>query len=542
MGQHLRVSQTPDSIAKHQKAERKEECDGKTAYTIKAASDVDKIKSCRTISRNIIITGLQGVIELANVETISGNVLVNLTQAKGSKVNPGGLKSRSLKDVTGKLEITGPQQKNAAATSGFSFDLPALERIGNISVTGSLLFNDGDMLHTFNSPRASVSNILISGLRGDFISDIQTIPTELRASGADNLLTVSLPSLASLGALLLTNNPRLTSISAPALTAAQRIEIHSTGRASKLLLPNLATLGNATTTTTPGSGTRPPALLLRDLADIQLPALRATHPSPSSSGGIDITLGAFRTLSLASLESIASGGLRIASNTILDSVALPRLVSVGGRLNVTDNENLVEFKANALKTVESVHLEGNFTKVEMFGLEAIASGFYVAGDKTMDCSWFDDNLPGGMLKGGSYECRGNHTRPEKAREPEKGGDKGVVAPVKEEEGGLSGKAKVGLGVGLGVLAVVVGLGAWAWWKRRKQIQYERERELAIGLESRGGPGLGYRGGGGYNPLGGGAGEMRDARWESGKFAGTPPTPSPRISEMDGLLPRRELAG
>ncbi|KAK0737947.1 hypothetical protein B0T18DRAFT_450044 [Schizothecium vesticola] len=505
-------------------------------YTIKGASDVDKIKSCRTISRNIIITGLQGVIELANVETISGNVLVNLTQAKGGRVNPGGLKSKSLKDITGKLEITGPQQKNAAATSGFSFDLPALERIGNVSVTGSLLFNDGDMLHTFNSPRASVSNFIISGLRGDFVSDIKTIPTELRAAGADNLLTVSLPSLDSLGALILTNNPRLTSISST-LTTAQRIEIHSTGRASKLLLPNLATLGN--TTTSPSSSTRPATLLLRDLADIQLPALRATHPSASSSGGIDITLGAFRDLALPALESIAAGGLRIASNTILDAVALPRLASVGGRLNVTDNENLVEFKANALKTVESVRLEGNFTKVEMFGLEAIANGFYLAGDKTMDCSWFDEHLPGGVLKGGSYECKGNHTRPEKAREPE-GGDKGVVAPVKEEEGGLTGKAKVGLGVGLGVLAAVVGLGAWAWWKRRRQIQYEKEREVAIGLESRGEAGLGYRGGG-YNPLGGG--EMRDVRWGSGSFAVVPPTPSSRISEMDGLLPpRRELAG
>lgn len=540
MGQHLRVSQTPDSVIRHQEAERKKECDGKTAYTIKAASDVDKIKSCRTISRNIIITGLQGVIELGNVETISGNVLVNLTQAKGSKINPGGLKSKSLKDITGKLEITGPQQKNAAATSGFSFDLPALERIGNISVTGSLLFNDGDMLHTFNSPRASVSNVFISGLRGDFISDIKTIPTELRASGADNLLTASLPSLDSLGALILTNNPRLTSVSAPALTTAQRIEIHSTGRASKLVLPNLVTLGNSTAA--PGTGTRPAALILRDLADIQLPALRATHPSASSSGGIEITLGAFRTLALPALESITSGGLRIASNSILDSVALPRLVSVGGRLNISDNENLVEFKANALKTVESVHLEGNFTKVEMFGLQTITNGFYLAGDKTMDCSWFDDNLPGGMLKAGSYECRGNHTRPEKAREPTKDdGDKGVLAPVEEEEVGLSGKARVGLGVGLGVLAAVVGLGVWAWWKRRRQMQFEREREVAIGLESRGGAGLGYRGAGGYNPLQGGR-EMRDASWGSGKFAGAPPTLSPRISEMDGLLPRRELAG
>lgn len=463
-----------------------------------------------------------------------------MTQAKGSKINPGGLKSKSLKDITGKLEITGPQQKNAAATSGFSFDLPALERIGNISVTGSLLFNDGDMLHTFNSPRASVSNVFISGLRGDFISDIKTIPTELRASGADNLLTASLPSLDSLGALILTNNPRLTSVSAPALTTAQRIEIHSTGRASKLVLPDLATLGNSTAA--PGTGTRPAALILRDLADIQLPALRATHPSMFSSGSIEITLGAFRTLALPALESITSGGLRIASNSILDSVALPRLVSVGGRLNISDNENLVEFKANALKTVESVRLEGNFTKVEMFGLQTITNGFYLAGDRTMDCSWFDDNLPGGMLKAGSYECRGNHTRPEKTREPTKDdGDKGVLAPVKEEEVGLSGKARVGLGVGLGVLAAVVGLGVWAWWKRRRQIQFEREREVAIGLESRGGAGLGYRGAGGYNPLQGGR-EMRDASWGSGKFAGAPPTPSPRISEMDGLLPRRELAG
>lgn len=73
------------------------------------------------------------------------------------------------------------------------------------------------------------------------------------------------------------------------------------------------------------------------------------------------------------------------------------------------------------------------------------------------------------------------------------------------------------------------------------MQFEREREVAIGLESRGGAGLGYRGAGGYNPLQGGR-EMRDASWGSGKFAGAPPTLSPRISEMDGLLPRRELAG
>ncbi|KAK1826635.1 hypothetical protein QBC39DRAFT_386541 [Podospora conica] len=511
------------------------QCDGKTAYTIKAASDLDKIKSCRKITRNIIITGLQGVIELSNLETISGNVLVNLTRTEGSRITPGGLKSKSLKDIMGNLEITGPSQKNSAATAGFSFDLPALERIGNISITGSLLFTSNSMLHTFNSTRASVPYISISGLRGDFTSDVTTIPTELRATSAANLLTITLPSLTALGTLLLTNNPRLTSISAASLTTAQRIEISSPNRTAQLLLPDLVTLGNATTPGATDDTPRAAALLLADLADIQLPSLRAVHPSESSSGSIDITNGTFRALALPALESIASGDLRIASNDVLDSVALPRLAAVGGRVNVTGNGKLGVFKANALKTAESVHLEGNFTKVEMFALEKVTDGFFVSGDARMDCSWFDEHLPGKVLKGGRYECRGNHTRPEGVREPEE------AVPVREEgEGGLSGKARVGLGVGLGVVAAVVGLGAWAWWKRRRQIQYEKEREERIGLERRGGAGgLGYRGGG-YNPLGGG--EMRDARWE-GKYVAAPaPAAAVRGSEMDGLLPRREVAG
>lgn len=111
-------------------------------------------------------------------------------------------------------------------------------------------------------------------------------------------------------------------------------------------------------------------------------------------------------------------------------------------------------------------LVGPFTIVEMFRLEEVAGDFEIAGDPSMDCSWFDDHVRG-MVVAGKYSGMGNHTPPAVARRPSTdGGDPFAI----EDDEELSKGAKAGIGVGGAVGGVLaVGFSVWALleWRRKR---------------------------------------------------------------------------
>ena len=413
---------------------------------------------------------VQGDIDMTGVETINGNVLVNLTYAKSSKITPGRLKSLTLREITGKLDITGPSQKSGADTTGFSFDFPSLERIGNVSVGGSLSFNADDMMPKFGSKTSSVAYFNISGARGNVVSDVETVSTEFRSTSNPNLANVYLPNLDYVKSLLLNGNGRLQSIRSN-VTAAVRIEVSKNDRQSSLDLPQLRVLGAAGSETT--SAKKPICANFHDLADLKLPALEKTISGPESTGDIEIAGCSFSTLELPTLQSV-NGSMHLDGNKLLTGLDLPRLEYVTGRLALTGNGRLGSLRANMLKRVDLVYLTGNFSNVELFSLQHVENGFHIDGDASMDCSWFTDNIPGKILANGNYYCQGNDTRPDEPRKPT------TPTEVPDTSQGLTTAAKAGVGVGVAVGTVVlVGLGAWILARKRRRQKKQSELDLEV---------------------------------------------------------------
>jgi len=172
--------------------------------------------------------------------------------------------------------------------------------------------------------------------------------------------------------------------------------------------------------------------------------------------------------------------MRISQNSVLSDLTLPRLTYIRS-LDVRHNPRLLNFTANVARRVDRVHLEGNFTNVELFSLEEVTGDFRVLGAPSMDCSWFDQNFFQKVVKG-SYQCVGNHTTPDVPRRPSTatdledlgddgggaGGRNNGTVGVDTSEGGLSTGARAGIGVGAALGAIgALALGGLFWWKRKR---------------------------------------------------------------------------
>lgn len=102
----------------------------------------------------------------------------------------------------------------------------------------------------------------------------------------------------------------------------------------------------------------------------------------------------------------------------------------------------------------------------MFRLEEVAGDFEIAGDPSMDCSWFDDNFRAKIV-GGRYSCTGNHTPPVVARRPSTDSETPIA---NDDDEGLSKGAKAGIGAGGAVGGILaVGFSVWALlkWKKKR---------------------------------------------------------------------------
>ena len=421
--------------------------------------------------------------------------------------------SSTLKNITGGFLVYGPSEADRSYGS-LNVSLHPLQNAYSIGVYGpwaQVSLDTGPELDVKGSfivdgdDTMQASNLYVNAtkvwfvqvtdidfLSGSYLRSLADVIGYLVVEGKKGLKQVQLESLHyAKYAIKIFSNPDLDNISMP-LTNASFVQIQNNGRDAVVSLPELEFLGNrsheSSTISAMGTGA-----VFRDLIDIRIPKLKQVHSDWKFFGKLNFTSNLFSELYLPHLET-ANCTLGIDDNIALNDLWLPRLDYVKD-LEIHANPRLRNVTANLLKTADKINMTGPFTNVEFFSMETVTGDFYLAGDHTMDCSWFDEHFLNNIVQG-SYKCVGNHTKPDMERKPStptdeaqleawgsakdaghnsgRGNeDRGVsgsgVGSNGEEGGGLSTGAKAGIGVGVSTVALGLVLGTGLFY-RKKQAQ------------------------------------------------------------------------
>ncbi|CEI63610.1 hypothetical protein FVEN_g6741 [Fusarium venenatum] len=474
------------------------DCDQAYPRTLSETSQISSLAtSCATYTGDIVISKVTATIDLTGVQTIIGSISYEYDDSFENE--PITFLSSSLENVTEGLTLSGLAEAKKDRRGRLDVSLPALKITDSLEISGGW----GEV-SVETDPRLNVSGYF--GLNGmTFSNDHGIYATSLyvNISLASTLYLTGLnflppddsrlafspfkerkdsfisTSIQRLRRLSITHNPGLTHVLLDSLeTATATIEIYSNsdlnhisssvieahevffeqnGRDTHLSFPNIKQINGEAT--------------FQDLANASLPELNAAYHS--NQGSFNFTGNSFPELHLPRLETINCTFV-IVNNNILNNIALPRLNEVKN-LEIHNNPRLLNVTVNALRKANSINITGPLTNVELFSLELVTGGFYLAGDETMDCSWFDDRFPNQIVKS-SYRCIGNHTKPAIERTPSTPMSDTEESPSGSSnsndngggKGGLSMGAKAGIGVSAGVVGfLVLGFGAWFLIRRRE---------------------------------------------------------------------------
>ncbi|KAF5969551.1 sporulation-specific Sps2p [Fusarium coicis] len=409
--------------------------------------------------------------------------------------------SSTLKNVTGDLIMNGAGGKITRTPGELNITTPALRTIHRLAAYGGwgdvsintdpeLNVSQGFEISSGASQSAAgnlylnvTSTYSIGVLGVDFqatggallASSVEKVKREITIWGNSGLERVELDDLEFVNYTVdVRSNSDLDFISS-SLSEVGLLRVKENGRDTHLSVPNLKKLGGRSD---PGRHTSggDAGGIFRDLVNASLPLLTEVHGDDVDwfKGKLNFTSNFFSELSLPSLRT-ANCTLGIDENIALNDLSVPRLNYVKD-LQIHDNPRLLNFTANLLKKADNVNMTGPFTNVEFFGLEVITGDFYLAGDKTIDCSWFDEHFLNHIVQG-SYKGVGNHTKPAIERKPSTPTDEADLEDEGSEQrgssssgssggsasgsnGGLSTGAKAGIGAGVGVAGLILlGLGA-----------------------------------------------------------------------------------
>ncbi|KAG9494938.1 hypothetical protein J7337_013167 [Fusarium musae] len=409
--------------------------------------------------------------------------------------------SSTLKNVTGDLLMYGAGGKITKTPGDLNITLPALRNIDGLGAYwgwGDISINTDTKLNipkgfqiSSGASQSSARNLYLNvtytysiGVSGVdfqatggalFTSSAEKVEREITIFGNSGLERVELDDLKFVNYTVdVRSNSDLDYISS-SLSEVGLLRVKENGRDTHLSVPNLKKLGGRSD---PGRHTSggDAGGIFRDLVNANLPLLTEVHGDDVDwfKGKLNFTSNFFSELSLPSLRT-ANCTLGIDENIALNDLSVPRLSYVKD-LQIHDNPRLLNFTANLLKNADNINMTGPFTNVEFFGLEVITGDFYLAGDKTMDCSWFDEHFLNHIVQG-SYKCVGNHTKPATERKPSTPTDEADLEDEGSKQGGrsssgsgggsssgsnggLSTGAKAGIGAGVGVAGLILlGLGA-----------------------------------------------------------------------------------
>ncbi|KAF5710850.1 Sps2p-like sporulation-specific protein [Fusarium globosum] len=452
-------------------------CSNEETSTITEATQVSSLAaSCPTYTGDLQLINITKTINMTGVETLIGDITYN-NDFPDDYVT---FYSSTLKNVTGDLLMYGAGGKTTKTPGDLNITLPALRTIDGLgfqissgssqSAAGNLYLN---LTYTYSIGVAGVDFQATGGAL--FTSSAEKVEREIMIFGNSGLERVELDDLKFVNYTVdIKSNSDLDYISL-SLSEVGLLRVKENGRDTHLSVPNLKKLGGRSDSATHTSGGDAGGIF-RDLVNASLPLLTEVHGDDVDwfKGKLNFTSNFFSELSLPSLRA-ANCTLGIDENIALNDLSVPRLNYVKD-LQIHDNPRLLNFTANLLKKADNINMTGPFTNVEFFGLEVITGDFYLAGDKTMDCSWFDEHFLNTIVQG-SYKCVGNHTKPTTERKPstptdeadleDQGSKQGGSSSSGSSEGsssgsngGLSTGAKAGIGAGVGVAGLILlGLGA-----------------------------------------------------------------------------------
>ncbi|KLO97386.1 sporulation-specific protein Sps2p [Fusarium fujikuroi] len=473
-------------------------CSNEETSTITEATQVSSLAaSCPTYTGVLQLINITKTINMTGVETLIGDITYNNDFPDDYVI----FYSSTLKNVTGDLLMYGAGGKTPKTPGDLNITLPALRTIDGLGAYwgwGDISINTDPKLNitrgfqiSSGSSQSAAGNLYLNltytysiGVAGVdfqatggalFTSSAEKVEREIMIFGNSGLERVELDDLKFVNYTVdIKSNSDLDYISS-SLSEVGLLRVKENGRDTHLSVPNLKKLGGRSDSATHTSGGDAGGIF-RDLVNASLPLLTEVHGDDVDwfKGKLNFTSNFFSELSLPSLRT-ANCTLGIDENIALNDLSVPRLNYVKD-LQIHDNPRLLNFTANLLKKADNINMTGPFTNVEFFGLEVITGDFYLAGDKTMDCSWFDEYFLNTIVQG-SYKCVGNHTKPATERKPstptneadleDQGSKQGGSSSSGSSEGsssgsndGLSTGAKAGIGAGVGVAGLILlGLGA-----------------------------------------------------------------------------------
>ncbi|KAJ4327642.1 hypothetical protein N0V84_001892 [Fusarium piperis] len=487
------------------------DCDISGNYTIIDSPDGSKgVSSCTDIDGSLSLLfdsnpsawpSDKASVDLGDISSLTGDLVIYPHKRSKKTV----VTASDLKTVDGEFSLW--NMGSGSTIDEFDLSLKALEEVGkNYVITGGFAklsighekdVTVGSMMRVTDT---KVEELALNGIHtvdGDFSIDSNGDMKELAAGALTTankgfaisqnsaLEKISFPKLKTVkGDVTIYKNSAFTKIELSALEFAGTISVTANGDKPVVMFPRLSSLGNTNTTA---------ASTFKDVSKIGFASLSKVK------GSLTFQSTALEDLTIPLVKNL-EGAITVEDNPSLTTFALPRVTYVE-EMDISGNDELTNITANALKTAGTISIKGPFTNVEFFNLEKVEGDFKIQGDKSMDCSWFDENIK--KIVEGKYSCVGDHEKKERKSStggiedtegnPEdyinsedndddndgsnsgsgsdkssgSGGSEGSSEGSSGSKGGLSTGAKAGIAVGviLGVL-LALAVGFFLWRRRR----------------------------------------------------------------------------
>ncbi|KAM9920069.1 hypothetical protein OXX59_007489 [Metschnikowia pulcherrima] len=317
--------------------------------TISAASAVQNLNSCPTLSGDITVTGDQlASVDLSQVNAIDADLLF-FNSSSITDINFGG-----LANVTGSLGFSALTQMHNIEFSA----LTAAKELSFVSLPSLAALNLGSGL-------ATVSQLTLS---------------DTALSSIDSLLNFE-----TIGVLNVNNNKNVTSIDLSSLqNVTEGLTLSFNSDNATVRLDKLQWASNLT---------------LQDIGDVSIGSLQYVN------GSFVVAYNSFDSVSFDSLSNVGAS-LQIFANDNLESLNLANLTEIDGEFHVFNNTYLEEIELDSLQTVKgAVSMKGDFGNFTLPDLKEVDGDFSI--ESTSDdfsCEAFDKLHKNNKIKGHNYNC------------------------------------------------------------------------------------------------------------------------------------------
>lgn len=260
---------------------------------------------------------------------------------------------------------------------------------GVANVTGSLGFSALTQLHNIQFSALTLAQQLL------FVSLPSLAALNLGLGLANVLsLTLSDTALSSIDRLLkfseidvlnVNNNKNITSIDLSGLEAVtQGLTLSFNSDNATVRLDNLQWAANLT---------------LQDIGDLDISSLRYVN------GSFVVAYNSFDTVSFDSLSNVGAS-LQLFANDNLEYLNLGNLTEIDGEFHVFNNTELLDIELDSLKTVKgAVNMKGDFGNFTLPNLNEVDGDFNIQSTSSnFSCNAFNKLHNNNKIKGHNYNC------------------------------------------------------------------------------------------------------------------------------------------